>query len=552
MEEGGERDASHARYVMFVGQSIEKREIEPILKSIENDAEMRRLITEPRRLRKYWIPLNLILAILIPIFTFALTLKFSTYGVLAGILISVLFGIALFVVILILERLDRNLYYWHLKRPGEEFPLGPFDMWRPEAAGISDAYGAIAAQKMGKDAILVHSNEPYFNRFFIYSITLEFKGPANKHTTAGKIYEREFKQYARNVVKLARERKRLMEAGIASGKEVSHKELDEVSWQVFGISFLSLLLLRYSRENRCELIFSIPDDFTVFRGKEMFSASSKDGAETAKKVAACVKELIDLSTPSDSRWENPGNEESGCLVIIRSAEVMQKRADETSEKLFCVPVAGNKRRSNTITIPVRRWVNVPKVETGWRDEWSSAFRFLESLAGKETGDVTYVGVGGAEHNLAMLYFINRFRREDQRNSWIKLAENRFDSEDPGGSIMLYTERRVGFRIRDRVYGAGKDENTAVLLRFTIHEYGAREFRFAYFFGLGGAMTNIALLRYLSNPDIARGDGAYIFTAGRGSFKEFLKRWDAADPMNNPTSQEVSDLLKEVTVERCET
>jgi len=545
------------RYVILTGQSLEKREVESILKSIERDKEIKKLIDTSHWFTKYRAPLEVLFAVLFATAIYYLEKEYVTNAVVDIFVFLPLTAAATYLFIRFLDYMGLHWVGNHFQARGEEFPLGPFDMWRPEVSALSDAHNALAAELTTKSGVsMVHSNMPYFKRFFIFSITLKFN-TREDWRVAKRVYGKEFKRYAREIVEAVEER-RIRDSKNSPDRRTGKTSRDNISWQVFGISFFSRFLFRLSQENSGhKFFFKLPGNFQVYQGTRKWDNSKEDSTD----VESCIRELLRLSTSPDNAVIQEGNGQSSTDIF--TIEVTEAEINEGRIGTHGMYRTLKEWKSKEMTIPIRRWITVPNVDNqppgGDRE---SALKFLDMILERgrnSPGKVIFVGVGGVEHNLSLLYYINRFRWDECEKSWIGIGENRFDLErlkfhakdNVKNPVLLYSENRVGFRIGTEDYLASKHRDSGLVLHFSLKGNNGNEYEFLSFYGLSGALTGISFLKYLkgSRTEI-EGKGAYLFRADPTvNWSDFLDEWDSLDPMNNPDREEVRGLLDKISIRK---
>ncbi len=529
-----------SKYILLTGQSLEKGEVEPILRSVSRDKEIKELINETRWISRHRRSLEILVSVLAA-FIILYILQFT--GPAANYVKTIIIvGAGTIAIEVIFSKvLDYLASHWiagQFEPLTEEFPLDVFELWRPEVSALSDAQCALMAElKTHSGVSMIHSNWPYFDRFFLYSLTLQFLDE-DTWKTAKEAYKKEFKKYAEDIIDNVR---KLL--GTSTKNDPHH----ETSWQVFGITFASRFIYRLyeeeakkrSEKNNLKFSFYLDKNFSAVVDK-------KEDSSDNNAIGSAVLEFLKLVTSPEiasisANEEEQSKDHSNIPVGVIKTEIIKGKARETEitggiQKIFNRMLQkilkwNQNHKDKTITIPVRRWISIPK-----RD-W---------IGSNKSDGLQVIGIGGIEHNLALLYYINKFRWEGGK-TFVGIKENEFDKNrhrENKNCVLLSAERRVEVEFGDNdVHSGPTHKNEALAIKFSI-EQDKQEYQFLWFCGLGGPATKISFLKYLYEPEILQETGAYLFEIGpRDKYNEFLDRWDALDATNNPNNIEVRELLK---------
>lgn len=378
-----------------------------------------------------------------------------------------------------------NLLSYYRYAWSEKAPKHPADLWHTLGANPSDSQILLPAAKLtNHNASFVYTGQPYFHIKAVDTITLQWNGTWRDYIKIRRLYRRFFKEYAIQT--------------LTSHAEDAQYALEQrtlkVSHSVFGILFVSSFFKTLLGEK--------------WFGNETLQVSfDKQLPDHDRNIG---KELLKLcSSPASLSFLEEGKIE---MVEIDYLDGGGKRSFRWVQDF----------RNKKLRLPVKRFISLP---------------VDDSILQKET----VLSLGGAEQNLALVYFVNRARWENPACT-IGIAENAFDD-------YRMTKFQVG--TESLVYGIKKelvgreveDKNRASAEVFSFSVGGIHVISV---YGYSAPMTKIAALKLLKNivennkqelPWYAtevRGILTYELPYQGSAFftSEEIKEWDSLDVVNS--------------------
>lgn len=572
--------------IILNGLTLDKEKMHNVIKSIDDDADIKKLIRTSRynvHGKFLWtFVLGLIPLILYVYYQFFSIKQMLIEDSISATAINYLNTYYMYVVIPIVLYLinDFRSFIIRIKNSTNEVfeylififdkksPRRPLDMWGFFLSNLSDSHSLIPATKLLDDNIkYIYCGLPYYDVEYIDSILIRVT-PKIKKT-----YVKFYKDFA--IESYDNVRKNI----IRGEKKILQTK------HVFGIFFFS------------KFLFTILQDHVAENGKLIinFNLSLKN-----EKKLEFIKECVKLcSDPNITSFDSGSSDKESINIIV--------------EDIFMLRDKKPKLRKNQILIPFKRFIALP-INYGGNSKYKKpvdsnlilpeipefySSKNMKNEAVEESNEtvganiselkpkesvIKIYSMGGTEHNLPLLHIVNHHRWSKKDSRFFGIAENKFDEaiiekEDEISQQIKRNSREkrekleynvgashfvfgINAKVRHRNLGFN---NEAEVFRFKIKN--DRTYDILSFYGYSAPMTRIALLKYLHevkiNPETPfepkleengeESDGAYkLYRVGNENDNifdsEFLAHWDKFDCMNNPSKfHELSKDIEIVTI-----
>jgi hypothetical protein len=554
-------DLNFDRILLILGVNQDKNSIMHIQEKISRDKDIKRLILFGKLpfIQELWSLIILVLIIISTCFILIITRGHTTLW--SEIKEKGPVGICILgIIVFYLFKEFKEAFNWvkevteHVSRLRQFFwyalslraPHRPLEMWVPVITNISDAQVAFLAECKHRGKVSsIYSGQPYYQTKAIDSVTLQWE-------------EHSFFEYIRmrhKYKKLFRKFSVQTLMGYTKGEKIKIDENKlQVSNSVFGILFMSKYLSDVAKNKSVCLKIGMSSDLDKV---------SVEFAKTFMEMASC---------PSKFYWGNDKKGQNDLALQIVSIDFLDDKVKQTYERtnkqingvvrlierIFpCIVEIKNQR----IRVPVKRYISIPQsgyntISTRQILPWNQLDK-INKNNGRLFNNLP-VFVGGAEHNLAFLYAINKHRW----SQWQSIGDYEFGIAENAFDERTKTQFRIGtesspYSISKEIEGKyikSESSRKAEVCYFKIGELGA-----IFIYGYCAAMTKIAsahLFEYLKKPINSRKVPSpqkthltYVLKLEKDEdfySSKALKAWDEEDLSNYGSIQD--DYLKKVALE----